>query len=100
MIGGTTKAVKLLFDLILDRRNRFQIVRDGQRVFLGHAFVSVLDDLGHEPLNIVQVRLDAVDQQLHDIFSFPIPNACFFVRCNVRYRLTQGTDILAGTRKI
>src|SRR5215510_10182124 len=92
--GKANPSKPSLVDFILDRRNRFQVIRDGQGIFLGHVFVSVFDDLGHEPLNVVQVWLGAIDEHLHDTSPFPIANSCFFVRLNVRYGLTQGTDIL------
>ena len=61
-MGGAAKSVKLLFDLILDRRNRFQVIRDGQSILLGHALIAVLDDFGHESLHVVHVRFGAVYQ--------------------------------------
>ena len=36
-----------LFDLILDRWNRFEIVCNRQRVFPLHVFIASLDQLGH-----------------------------------------------------
>ena len=48
------------FNLILNRRDRFQIICDGESVFPSHVFETMrrsLDDFGHEALDIIQVGL-------------------------------------------
>ena len=43
--------------LVFDRGNGFEIVCDGERVLFGHGLKPVLDDLSHQALYIVQIRL-------------------------------------------
>ena len=67
-----------LLHLVLNRRDRLQIIGDRQRVFFGHVLVTVtdsLDDFVHEPLRVIEVGLGAEFQQLNDIFSIPLTNA-------------------------
>ena len=49
------------FNLILNRRDGFQIICEGESVFPSHVFETVrrsLDDFGHEALDIIEVGLN------------------------------------------
>lgn len=46
----------LSFDLILDRRDGFEIIGDRQRILALHVLESRLDDLVHKALHIVEIR--------------------------------------------
>src|SRR5262245_35872574 len=48
-----------LFDLIFNRRDRFEIVGDGQRVLALHVLVAGLDHFLHQTLDIIGVRFYA-----------------------------------------
>jgi hypothetical protein len=88
------------FCLILHRRNRFEIVRNRQRVFFFHVFESRRDHFGHEALDIVQIRFGSGEQQFCDVVAAPISDAGPFVQTDIRDLCIQRSMHFLGAREI
>ena len=61
-----------LVNTISNRVNRFQVIRNCQRILARHIFVSpggALDDFLHETLHVVQIRLHPSQGEIRDFLS-------------------------------
>src|SRR5256885_14270803 len=80
----------LLPDLVSDRGNRFQILRDGQAVGVRQVLVSrqrALDDLRHQATGHVAVRLVAAAEVVGDLLHGPAADARLTIRRDVGHGL-------------
>src|SRR5262249_37037604 len=77
--------------------------RDGESVLAFHIFKamrSALDDLIHETLDVIHVRLGAGNQHLDNIVSLPITDAGFLVGSDIGNIYSQRARFGAGASKI
>ena len=61
-------------NLILDRGDRLDVIRDRQSIFTTHVSVAVrgtLNRIVHETAHVIQVRLRAGKQQVGDFLALP-----------------------------
>src|SRR2546421_10528547 len=80
----------LLPDLVSDRGNRFQILRDGQAVGVRQVLASrqrALDDLRHQATGHVAVRLVAAAEGVGDLLHGPAADARLTIRRDVGHGL-------------
>src|SRR5207244_794339 len=90
-----------LADLVADRRDRLEVLRDRRPVGRGEVLVSgqrALDDLAHEPAGDVAVRLVAAAEIVGDLLDRPLADARLGVRCDVRHRLVLRPLRVAGEK--
>src|SRR5205823_4234975 len=78
----------LLPDLVADRGNRLEVLRDREQVGLVEILVAgqrAVDDLGHQPARHVAVWLVAAAQIVGDLLDRPLADPRFPVRRDVRH---------------
>ena len=54
-----------------------------------------MDDFVHQSLYVIEIRLSARAQQLHDVLLFPVADPRVFIGCNIRHSLTERPEDFA-----
>src|SRR5262245_56309332 len=86
------------FDFILDRGDRFKVVRDRQSILTTHLTIAVggaLYRIVHESAHVIQVGLRTGNYQIGDFFALPGADPGLLIGSDVRDALAKGTDVLA-----